>query len=136
MQRSNASGGLVHGEFGTIPGEEWPAQAGVVRYKITLPQTDRLYLRLRYSKFTPPSVPILIYLDGEPAPRASRYLVDQGDWDKLTWTEPIPLGNVGEGVHWIEFRTDGQQYGVADLDLFVLAGELASLQGQEFTEVP
>ncbi len=136
MVRSNASGGQVHGEFGTTPGEEWPAQAGAVSYNITLPQTDRLYLRLRYSKHSPPSVPILIYLDGEPAPRASRYLVDQGDWENFAWTEPIPLGNVGEGMHWIEFRTAGQQYGVANLDLFALAGDMASLQGQEFTEVP
>lgn len=136
MERSNGSGGQVHGQFGAIPGEEWPAQAGAVSYKITLPQTDQLYLRLRYSKHSPPSVPILTYLDGEPAPRASRYLVDQGDWDSFAWTEPIPLGNVGAGEHWIEFRTDGQQYGVADLDRFVLAGDMASLQGQEFTEVP
>jgi len=42
--------------------------------------------------------------------------IDQGSWDQFTWTEPILLGNVVAGDHSIIFSTDGQQYGVADLD--------------------
>ena len=98
-----------------------------MRYKITLPQTGRLYLQLRYSKFSSPSVPILIYLDNEPAPRASRYLVDQGGWDNFTLTEPIPLGSVRSGVHSIKLSTEGQEFGVADLDRFVLTNDPKSL---------
>jgi hypothetical protein len=132
LERSNAFGGQVHGQFGTTPGTDWPAKPGYVTYKLALPQADQLYLRLRYSKHSLPSVPILIYLDDEPAPRASRYLVDQGDWDEFVWTESIPLGSIGRGAHPIRFYTDGQQYGVADLDRFVLAGDPASLETAEF----
>lgn len=122
----NASGGLVHGLFGAVsgPNDTWPAKSGYVRYtNIKLPQTDHLYLRLHYSKFSPPSVPIRIYVDDGPAPAASYQPIDQGSWDKFAWTEPILLGSIQSGVHSITFATDGQEYGVADLDEFVLASE-------------
>jgi hypothetical protein len=122
LERPNASGLKVHGQFGVIAAEPWSAQPGYARYAgLVLPQTDHLYLRLRYSKFSPPSAPILIYLDDEPTPRAARYPVDQGGWDRFAWTEPILLGNVVSGTHTITFATAGQTYGVADLDLFILA---------------
>lgn len=122
IERANASGQKAHGQFGTRPA--WPAQPGYVKYaRIVLPQMDQLYLRLRYSKYSPPSVPILIYLDDEPAPRASYQPIDQGSWDNFAWTEPIPLGKIISGTHAIKLATDGQEYGVADLDRFVLAGE-------------
>jgi hypothetical protein len=85
-------------------------------------------LKLRYSKYSPSTAPILIYLDGEAVPRASFTPVDQGDWNNFTWSEPIALGDIEGGEHTIKFVTDGQQYGVADLDMFVLeVGPLVDL---------
>ena len=128
--RSNASGLQVHGQFGTTADPPWPAKSGYVTYNsIHIPQLDHLYLRLRYSKYSPPSVPILIYVDDELTPRSTIYPMDQGDWNQFVWTDPIHLGNIGSGVHSIRFSTDGQQYGVADLDEFVLAA------GPAITEV-
>lgn len=119
IQRSNASAEMVHGQFGTVPA--WPPQSGYVKYKnIKTPRADHLFLRLRYSKYSSSSVPILVYLDDETLPRASITPTDQGDWDKFVWTDTIDLGSVERGVHFIKFYTDGQTYGVADLDKFVL----------------
>jgi hypothetical protein len=121
IQRSSASGSKVHGQFGTTANSPWPAKPGHVKYDdITIPQLDRLYLKLRYSKHSPSSVPILIYLDDETSPRVAFDPIDQGNWDRFAWTEPILVGSVGSGVHSISLSTDGQQYGVADLDTFVL----------------
>jgi hypothetical protein len=120
--RSDASGSKVHGQFGTTVDSLWPAKSGYVKYNnINFPKIDQLYLKLRYSKFSPSPIPILIFIDDEP--RATLYPIDQGSWDKFAWTEPIHLGSVASGVHSIKFYTDGQQYGVADLDEFVLTGE-------------
>ena len=47
--------------------------------------------------------------------------VDQGDWNKFVWSEVIDLGKVESGTHAIEFYTEGQTYGVADLDVFILS---------------
>ncbi len=125
IRRSNASGAKVHGQFGAAGAAPWPTRSGYVRYdNLTTPATDRLYLTLRYSKYSSPAVPILIYLDGEPRPRASFYPQDQGDWNRFASTEPLLLGSVGAGAHSIVFFTDGQQYGVADLDQFVLSAGL------------
>jgi len=119
--RSRASGSKVHGQFGTTSDAPWPAKSGYVKYNtINIPQTDRLYLKLRYSKYSPSSVAILIYVDDEPTPRATLYPIDQGSWNRFVWTEPILLGSIVDGIHSIKFSTDGQQYGVADLDTFVL----------------
>jgi DNA-binding CsgD family transcriptional regulator len=119
--RSNASGSKVHGQFGTSPSDPWPAQSGSVTYKnISLPQTDQLYLRLRYSKNSPAIAPILIYLDNEQDPRASISLVDLQNWDQFTWSDPIFLREVSGGTHSIKLYTVGQQYGVADLDKIIL----------------
>ena len=120
--RSNASRSQVHGQFGAALNDPWPAQSGYVIYKnISLPRIDQAFLKLRYSKNSPASAPILIYLDDEPAPRASVLPVDQQDWDLFTWTEPIYLGRIESGVHAIKLFTEGQQYGVADLDQLVLS---------------
>lgn len=125
ISRSNASGSKVHGQFGTTADSPWPAAFGEVKYtNINIPAIDNLYLKLRYSKNSSPSVPILVYVDDEQTPRATFYPADQGSWDRFVWTEPIPLGSIGSGIHSIKFSTDGQQYGVADLDEFVLTAEL------------
>ena len=119
MDRSEASGGKVHGQFGTVAA--WPAQPGSVTYnEITLLETADLYLKLRYSKNSPTSVPILVFLDGETIPRQSLFPKDQGDWNRFAWTEAIDLGRVDRGVHSLTFFTEGQVYGVADLDKFIL----------------
>jgi DNA-binding CsgD family transcriptional regulator len=121
LWRMNASGSKVHGQFGTTGSAPWPAQPGYVRYmNIHTPRIDELYLELLYSKNTPSSVPILIYLDDEPTPRASIYPIDKQNWDQFTWTEPIFLGKIENGVHSIKFSAEGQQYGVADLDRLIL----------------
>lgn len=122
LQRSNAMASKVHGQFGTVPA--WPAQSGFVKYNnIKIPQTKHLYLKLRYSKYSPASVPILIFIDNETTPRFAFVPNDQGDWNNFTWTESIDLGSVEHGVHSIMFYTDGQEYGVADLDKFILTTE-------------
>jgi hypothetical protein len=119
--RSNASGTKVHGQFGTLGSSPYPAQSGYVKYTgIRLPKSDQLILKLRYSKYSSSSVPILIFLDDEPTPRASFYPTDLGNWDRFAWTEPILLGDVAAGDHSLIFSTEGQQYGVADLDVFII----------------
>ena len=119
IQRSEASQQMAHGQFGTIPA--WPAQPGYVRYdNIWTPAAEQLLLRLRYSKYSTSDVFILVYLDEETTPRATILPVDQGDWNKFVWTDEIDLGEVKRGVHSIKFYTDGQMYGVADLDAFEL----------------
>ena len=130
LPRANASGLTVHGQFGTTAGSPWPGMRGYVRFtNITVPKDMELTMTLRYSKYSAASVPISITLDDETDPRASFYPADQGDWDSFAWTEVISLGRVTGGVHSLKFATEGQQYGVADLDQFVLEGNAA----QEYT---
>jgi DNA-binding CsgD family transcriptional regulator len=122
LQRSSASNEMVHAQFGTVPA--WPAQSGYVIYnKIKISRADHLFLKLRYSKYSSSSIHILVYLDEELSPRAAILPVDQGNWDKFVWTDPIDLGSVERGVHSIKFYTDGQEFGVADLDKFTLTTE-------------
>jgi DNA-binding CsgD family transcriptional regulator len=120
-RRTNADGSMVHGQLGVMSASPWSALAGYVTYEsIHIPQVNNLFLMLRYSKSSPPSTPILIYLDNEPDPRATFYPTDLGNWNTFTWTEPIPLGRLESGIHAIMFYTEGQEYGVADLDKFIL----------------
>ena len=119
--RSNASGSKVHGQFGTTVEAPWPAQFGYVIYNnIKTPKVDQLYLKIRYSKNSPSSIPVLIYIDDEPNPRVTFYLTDLGNWNAFVWTEPILLGSINSGVHSILFYTKGQPHGLADLDMFIL----------------
>jgi DNA-binding CsgD family transcriptional regulator len=125
IDRSKASGKNVFGQFGAMSVAPWSSQPGFVIYQnILLPNVDRLYLKLLYSKKSPSSVPIQIYLDNNEIPSATFFPSDQGDWNRFVWTDPIFLGKVDEGIHSIKFMTDGQQYGVADLDKFVLLKSL------------
>ncbi len=125
INRSNACGGMVHGQFGCASTEPWPARAGEIRYIIPyIPKLDHLYLTFRYSKNTPYAVPIYIHLDDEAAPREKFEPDDQTDWDRFTWSDrkhPIDLGAVSSGVHSIRLYTLGQPYGVVDLDRFILS---------------
>jgi DNA-binding CsgD family transcriptional regulator len=125
IERSNASGSNVHGQLGTTVEAPWPAQFGYVIYNnIKIPKVDQLYLKIRYSKDSPASVPVLIYLDDEPNPRMTYYPTDLGNWNTFVWTEPILLGSINSGVHSILFYTQGQPHGVADLDIFILTASL------------
>jgi DNA-binding CsgD family transcriptional regulator len=125
IQRSQASGKEVHGQFGTVDSDPYPPQAGYVIYtNIDIPQIDQLSLKLKYSKFSPFSVHILVYLDDEPDARAAISLVNQGDWNKFVWTDPIDLGSIEGGIHTLKFYTEGQDFGVADLDKLVLTEEV------------
>lgn len=122
LDRSKASDNKVFGQFGT--NSDWSTQPGAATYRyINIPKTDSLYLQLRYSKYGTSSVSIMVFLDDETDPRANIFPQDQGDWNRFTWTEPINLGKVESGVHSITFYTEGQQYGVADLDKFTLTTE-------------
>ncbi len=121
MARADASASVVHGQFGTASEFPWPEQAGYVIYSINSPSIENLYLQLRYSKNSDSSIPILIYIDDEPEPRAELYPKNQGDWEQFAWSESISLGSISGGNHVIKFFTVGQQYGVADLDQFKLS---------------
>jgi DNA-binding CsgD family transcriptional regulator len=122
INRPNASDEMVHGQFGTVPA--WPAQPGYVKYSnIETPQTEHLFFRLRYSKYSSSSATVQVYLDVESEPRFAILPVDQGHWDKFVWTDVIDLGRVERGVHTIKLYTVGQIYGVADLDKFVLSAK-------------
>ena len=122
LTRSQASNTQVHGQFGTAPdATSWPAQPGYVQYdNISIPWRDHFVLNLRYSKYSPASVPIQVFLDAEPAPRATILPLDQGDWDRFVWTAPLDLGSIEPGVHSMKFVTSGEAFGVADLDAFTL----------------
>lgn len=118
-QRTNASGLEVHGQFGCESFDPWAARAGYVKYNILeLHSSCHLYLVLRYSKSSPSTTPIMIYLDEETQPRAVFIPNNQESWNEFTETELIDLGQITAGAHTIKFATDGQQYGVADLDKF------------------
>lgn len=120
--REKASAAMVHGQFGTTAGSPYPAKPGYVIYNdVILQSTSHVYLKLLYSKNSPASVSILIYLDEEQDPRARLSLVDQHNWDQFAWTAPVSLGPVDSGTHAIKFLTNGQEYGVADLDKFILS---------------
>lgn len=122
--RSNASELQVHGQFGTTDAAPWPAKSGYAKYNnIYVPQTNRLSLRLRYSRHNGGSAPIQVYLDGEATPRAILTVYNQNSWDSFAWTDWTGLGSVSSGLHSIKFYTTGQQHGVADLDLFQLVVE-------------
>lgn len=124
MARVNAFENKVHGQFGTEGQPPWNAQAGYVIYKnIRTPQVSALYLKLRYSKNTQSQAPILVYLDDETQPRAVFYPLDQKNWDQFVWSEALALGKVRSGTHSLKLATDGQLWGVADLDRFVLSQE-------------
>ena len=78
LERTDASSKLVHGQFGTTADFPWPEQPGQVNYHIIdLPEIEHLYLQLRYSKASPSTVPILIYIDDETTPRAWLYPADR-----------------------------------------------------------
>jgi hypothetical protein len=121
IARGHASALNVHGQFGAANEPPWAAQPGYAIYKnIRVPQRMAVTMQLRYSKNTPASVPIQIFIDEQTAP-ITLYLPDQGDWDKFTDTERIDLGELDSGAHTIKIFTAGQQYGVADLDKITLA---------------
>ena len=124
VARSNASGNKAHGQFGSLSVAPWSPRSGEVEYyNIEIPQSTEVFLRLRYSKFSVQSVRILIFVDTEETPRADILPINQGDWNTFAWTDLIALGKINKGKHSIRFQTNGQEYGVADLDKFILTTE-------------
>lgn len=120
VQRANASGKKVHGQFG-CDANEFKAQAGFVEYRnIRTPDLSNIFLRLRYSKHGPALVPIEIFFDKEKDPRLTIYLDDQSDWNKFAIKDSIELGEIKSGLHTLILKSKGQDYGVADLDRFDL----------------
>ncbi len=120
VQRTNASELKAHGSFGCNASEPFSYKAGHVIYnEIELDDADHLYLVLYYSKHSESTTSIEIYLDNEL--RATFIPENQGDWNKFTQTQPIDLGPITASTYTIKFSTDGQQYGVADLDRFSLS---------------
>lgn len=123
INRANACALAVHGQFGTKDVNPYPPQSGHVEYHaITIPQTDNVFLKVRYSKYSAGSVPIQVLVDG--VQRAEFTPVDQGGWNYFACTEAIGLGNITSGTHTLTFFTAGQQFGVADLDKFFLSNEV------------
>lgn len=122
LHRSNASGKAVHGQFGCDSKKDsWQAKAGYVEYRnIRIPALRNIFLRLHYSKNSESSIPIEIFFNKESKPRIAIYLEDQGDWNKFVQIDSISLGDLEEGSHTLIFKTNGQEYGVADLDKFEL----------------
>ena len=86
-----------------------------------MPDLMNLYLWVRYSKNSGASVSIAVYIDDEVVPRATFVPQNQGDWNMFDWTSAIDLGSISAGSHSVKFYTDGQQFGVADLDKFILS---------------
>jgi hypothetical protein len=118
IERDQASSKKVHGQFGCDE-IEYKRKSGVVVYKnIKFPESADFLLDVTYSKHSPPSVPIEIFIDKEKTPRATINLKDQGDWNKFYTQKTIVLGYVKKGLHSLVFRTSGQDFGVADLDIF------------------
>src|SRR5262245_8464438 len=121
IYRSQASEEKVHGRFGAIDQPPYEAKSGYVEYqRINLPDVQNLKLTIKYSKNSDSSVPIEIYIDHESKPRSSFFPKNQKDWDRFAWSDELLLGKVISGLHSIKFVTKGQQYGVADLDQFIL----------------
>jgi hypothetical protein len=125
ITRANASGAAVHGQFGAAGAPPYPALKGQVIYRdIPTPRLAHAYLKLRYSKDSPASVPIMVFLDDEIHPRGSLPLVDQHSWEAFAWSEPLDLGELAPGEHTLKLYTVGQPYGVADLDQLSLTDRL------------
>jgi|CXWL01.1.fsa_nt_gi hypothetical protein len=124
ITRSNASGQSVHGQFGTLDSDPFPPRPGCVMYTgINLPQVEHLYIQIRYSKDSSSHIPIHIYMDDESVPRKTFYPENLEDWNAFALTLKYDLGPVGSGTHSIKLCTDGQQYGVAELDRFTLTAK-------------
>jgi hypothetical protein len=121
IHRSTAFEEKVHGQFGCEDTSPADAKSGYVKYNIDpLYGTDHLYIVVRYSKNSPSTTAINIYIDDETKPRTSFIPHNQGDWNSFIETIQIDLGEITKGIHTISFSTGGQQYGVADLDRFTL----------------
>lgn len=118
IDRGRASNNKVHGQFG-CDGKTYKAKSGVVEYgDIRIPKTENLFLTLTYSKNSELSGIISIFIDKEK--RGEIIPKNHGDWNKFYTESSNDLGPVKEGLHSLTFKTKGQDYCVADLDMFKL----------------
>ncbi len=118
ISRPNASLNAVYGQFGTTSEPPWNSQPCTVSYEVYTASTDPLSMRIRYSKHSNSDVSIRIFINN--IEQASFVPNNQGCWDCFTETDIIVLGSVTEGIQRISFITEGQQYGVAEIDHFQL----------------
>ena len=120
--RSSASKKKVLGQFGCIGNSPYSPKSGYAEYSdILVSETGNWSIRVAYSCNNAHSVPISIYLDGESEPRAEFYPKNTYDWNKFRETDKINIGAITAGYHSVTFKTDGANFGVADLDYFVLS---------------
>ncbi len=100
ITRTNALDSLVWGQFGTQEvGKLYPSKEGEVRYN-QIPGKGEKYIKIRYSKNTVSTTPILIFINGK---KVAEFMPEnQGDpfdskvdgWNKFTET------------HWIKIKFD------------------------------
>jgi hypothetical protein len=91
-----------------------------VAYDVETPPAEHVYLMVRYSKHSPATIAIDVYLDGRL--RASFLPADLNSWNTFHWTDSsMDLGAVEGGTHCLRFESRGQTHGVADLDVFELS---------------
>jgi hypothetical protein len=121
VARSEASNQTAHGQFGCLPNEDYPAQAGQIEFKsIHIPNDGEYWIEIIYSKDSPQqTVPIQIFLNE--IEKANFVPEPTGSWNIFTNTVLIPLGKLDAGIYTLKFYTIGQQYGVADLDKFIIS---------------
>ena len=89
--RSNAKHDQVWGQIGTEEKSGFSAKSGAVWYD-NIPGSGTKYLKLRYSKHSPSTVPMEIFINDK---KQAEYLpVDQGNWNQFA-------GSISDGTEWI-----------------------------------
>lgn len=91
IHRSNASNKRDWGQFGCTP-NSYIAIPGNVVYEIEDLTPGTKYLRIRYSKHSPSTVPVIVKVNGEVI--TSFVPVNQGSWESFTYS------------HWIQFEVE------------------------------
>lgn len=124
-RRDMASDGLALAHFGANPrNQSYLGESSSLSFRqVDIATSNEYFIKIHYSKHTDPGVPVDIYLDREDYPRYSFDPEVTGDWETFEWTKMLPLGQIEAGTHEIIFKTEGQDFGVADLDHFILTAD-------------
>ena len=85
---SNALGGRAWAEFGSISTPPWAAKPGHVTYQ-EIEGIGTVYVKIQYSKHSPSTTPIEIYLDD--VKKNDFTPVNQNSWDRFVKTDWIPI---------------------------------------------
>lgn len=91
--RSAARKLRVHGQFGCRGYSPYSAKSGLIGFK-NLPFEGKVYIKIRYSKYSRSSVPIEIHINGEK--QNSFVPNNMGDWNRFTETGWIPIDFTSE----------------------------------------